>query len=185
LTKEINKGHRILVQVGLHHAFTKYRQPLSIGDSLICERPPRMGCILYRRFGDKVFQVVLHQRHPDSMALVNFLERVFQQNGSQPVGLDISKSPFELLRDDEDYYFRVQKRVVLADIAQGYVFLKPLSELQKVRLADGFVDEASLPRWQARGLRAGWVKKGETLTAAEMNERARIFDNAFDPTSVR
>ena len=105
-----------------------------------------------------------------------FLERVFQLNDDRPVGFDVEGTPFAKLRDGDSYYFCFQRNVTFSDIAQGYVFLKPLRQLHKVSWADGFVTDSTFEKWTQRGLRHGWLKKGECRTASELNEKVRSVE---------
>ena len=146
----LQKGEKALVQVGGNHAFTHYRQPLVKKGKVLAEAK-RFGFILHRKYDDRIFDISVHKWH-FSPSLVNgtaeprsplggLLEDVFKANENKPIGFDVIDSPFAALRDSNDYFFAYQKYVIFSDVAQGYVFLKPLKELNKITWAKGFINE--------------------------------------------
>lgn len=192
VSKDImNKGGKALIYVGAHDDFTHYRQPIIYRDTFLLERSPRCGHILHEKFGNRVFHVAMHRKHGLADAqgnntdaktqgtLVEFLEAIFSLNNNDPVGFDVYGSPFANLRDDSSNYCAYQKYVTFSDIARGYVFLMPISELTKVTWADGFVDESNFENWTRRGLRYGWLKPGECKTPDELNAKVRSVQNSF------
>ena len=167
----LDKGAKALVQIGYNHSFTHYRQPLVIKGKLMGETPRRFGCILHEKYGDRIFQVCLHQRHfgpevftgePEggaSPVLPGLLERIIAMGTDTPVGFDVENSPFAPLRDRASYFFAFQNYVTFDDIARGYVFLKPLDEISRVTWVEGFIDESNFE--QARGILLKKVKPGD------------------------
>ena len=164
----LKKGGRALVQVGAAHAYTHYGQPLVKNAELIAEAK-RFGFILHEKYGDQIFQVTLHAGSP----LGGLLEKVFAKNGSTAVGFDVVGSPFALLRNCKENSFAHQKYVVFSDISQGYVFLKPFKELQKVAWATGFVNEGNFEILRDRliGISGGKIRKEDCQTPEELNRR--------------
>lgn len=60
--REIGRnGTKVLVQTGLSHAFTRYRQPVVRNGKLVGLVAPRLGVLLAQTYGRKVFQIRLHQ----------------------------------------------------------------------------------------------------------------------------
>lgn len=55
--------HRVLVYCGMHHAFTRYQQIERLIDGRVDEFMDRMGNRLWRKAGEKVFLISLHQPH--------------------------------------------------------------------------------------------------------------------------
>ena len=169
VSREIfDKGLKALVQIGYFHSFTRYRMPAVKEGKLMAEVSPRFGYILHEKYGERIFQICLHQWHfgPEfitgeaeggsSPALPGLLEEIFESNGNKPVGFDVENSPFAPLRDRTDFLFAFQNYVTFTDIAQGYVFLKPLDEINKVTWVDGFIDESNFEK--ARGILLKKVK---------------------------
>jgi hypothetical protein len=179
--KVLKKGQKALVHIGGHHDFTRYRQPLTKNGKLIAEASPRFGCILYEKYKDKIFQIMLHRRHSRSdegksqPPLVVFLEDVLAINGNMPVGFDIESTPFTPLRDSKNYLFAYQNYVVFSDIAQGYIFLKPLKKLNSVSWADGFINEENFEQLEDFLCRRGHIQKNEHQTPEELNMRMKLW----------
>lgn len=182
----LEKGEKALVLIGYNHSFTHYRQPRFKDGKLIGERHARFGYILHRKYGDRIFQVCLHLRHrgpkvvtkqPTSghPILVGFMEKMFEANNDKPVGFDVENSPFACLRDKGSYYFAFQKDVVFSDIAQGYIFLKPLDKLSRVTWVKGFIDESNFERAKTIALKRGWIKPQECKTPQELDKEFAIL----------
>lgn len=162
----LEKGGKALVQIGYMHSFVHYR---------LGETTPRFGYILHEKYGDRIFQVCLHQPHfgpevlkgkpPKSMpVIIDFIEKIMRKNRNKPAGFDIDGSPFANLRDRKSLYFAFQEDTVFSDIAQGYIFIKPLNKLSKMTWVEGFISEENFERAKAiarkRGLIAMFEKRG-------------------------
>ena len=182
--KVLKKDQKALVHIGGHHDFTRYRQPIVKNGELVREIPPRFGCILYEKYKDKIFQIMLHRRHSSPKIiitgeaksqppLIGFLEDVLAKNGNVPVGFDVEGTPFAPLRDSKNYLFAYQNYVVFSDIAQGYIFLKPLKKLNLVSWANGFVNEDNYEILQDHLQKRGRIKKDQRQTLEELNESMR------------
>jgi hypothetical protein len=185
--REIGKsGTKVLVHIGLHHAFARYRQPDIRNGELVGLVDPRFGCLLARAYGGKVFQIRLHQwdyaadrggMGRPRQVLGGLLERVMAANGNRPVGFDVEGSPFEKLRDPKSYYFALQPAVVFADLNQGYVFHRPLSQMRRCRWAVGFIGESNYDKARKMATVRGWVKPGQYTTPKELDRRFKeIFE---------
>jgi hypothetical protein len=159
----LEKGGKVLVQVGYMHSFTRYR---------LYKTAPRFGYILNQRYGDRVFQVCLHQMHfgpevvtggrPKSRPVImGFMEKLLNKNGNKAVGFDIDGSPFANLRDRKSMYFALQEDMVFSDIAQGYIFLKPIRKLGRMTWVKGFVDESNFERVRAIAKKRRWIEIAE------------------------
>lgn len=162
LAREVlEKGGKALVQIGYMHSFTRYR---------LGEMAPRFGYILHEKYGDRIFQVCLHQPHfgPEILTgsppktrplIIDFVEQIMKKNDNKPVGFDIDGSPFAHIRDQKSLYFAFQDDVVFSDIAQGYIFFKPLDSLNfKMTWVDGFINEENFERAKAIAQKRGWIE---------------------------
>ncbi|MFC1601081.1 hypothetical protein ACFL34_01865 [Candidatus Sumerlaeota bacterium] len=178
----LDRKEKALVQVGNMHSFTHYRQPAVKNGKLVAEAAPRLGHILYQKYSDRVCQVALHQWDfmPDwgpRQPFGGLLENIFAANGNQPVGFDVVDSPFALLRDGKSYYFAHQKYVTFADVARGYVFLKPLAELNKITWINGFITKDNFEQVRGLALKKGLIKESEGKTPQELDDAmARIAE---------
>jgi len=155
----LEKGGKALVQIGYMHSFVHYR----LGDTT-----PRFGYILHEKYGDRIFQVCLHQPHfgpevlkgnpPKSLpVIIDFVEKIMRKNRNKPVGFDIDGSPFANLRDRKSLYFIFQEDTIFSDIAQGYIFIKPLNKLNKMTWVEGFISEENFERAKAIAQKRGWI----------------------------
>jgi len=184
----LESGRKALVQIGYNHTFLEYRQVLVENGERKGEMPPRMGCRLYEKYGDRVFQVCLHHDHVDALAmrrgrqgwrgvLGGLVERAFKAAGGKPVGFDVAGSPFADLRDRRSYYFAWQPAAVFEDIAKGYVIIKPFGRLdRKMTWIDGFITDVNFARARAFALDRGLIKPDECRTPDELD---RLFKRAF------
>ncbi|GAH86057.1 unnamed protein product, partial [marine sediment metagenome] len=110
--------------------------------------------------------------------LGGLVERVMAANGNRPVGFDVEGSPFAKLRDGKSYYFAFQPKVVFADLNQGYVFVKPVSEFRMCRWAVGFINQSNYEKARKMASFRGWIKPGECKTPKELDAR---FKTIFEP----
>ena len=175
----IEKGERGIVWVGRNHSPIHCPQ---IGPGRSATN--RMGFLLGRRLGNRVFQIRLHgydlpapvvdagaAAPPPQMG--EFLESVMRQRRDAPVGFSVANSPFALLRDAGSFEYHAEPRLVLADVASGYVFLCARRDLSSCQWLDGYVSEemfvANKPFYQAFGRRAG----RQLRSAADVNALLR------------
>lgn len=128
----INKNKKGIVLVGADHSFPNFKQD-QFGKG-------RMGYILNKKFGDKIFQIYLHANY-DSELIAKFLDNVISKSNFKQVGFDVISSPFGLLRDSSAYDFKNRSLVNFADIAQGYLFLCPIDSLKHCKFIPNFVTQ--------------------------------------------
>jgi len=179
----LQQGGKALIHTGYMHSFVHYRLPVLSDGELTGEMEPRLGGILSQKYGDRVFQVCLHQWHfsPELFSggqpiprpvLGGLVEKVLAANGGQPVGFDVEGSPFANLRDRKSCYFAYQDGVVLADVAQGYVFIKPVKELTSgCTWVKGFIVESNFEKARGMALQRGWIAEDECTTPLDLDER--------------
>lgn len=139
------KRLRAVVWVGAAHAYTDYAQPVVFGDSSSARRH-RMGSILRRRHGDQVCHLRLHDSTFEAPALVALIEAVQAARGDAAVGFDIADSPFAALRDGGGLEFRRDPAARWADLATGYLYLKPLRAQHHCAWETGFITRAMFLR---------------------------------------
>lgn len=179
----LQHGGKALLHTGYMHSFVHYRLPVLSDGELTGEMEPRLGGILSQEYGDRVFQVCLHQQHfsPDLFSggrpspravLGGLVEKALAANGGQPVGFDVEGSPFANLRDRKSCYFAYQESVVFADLAQGYVFIKPVKELTtRCTWVKGFIAESNFEKARGMALQRGWIAEDQCTTPEELDER--------------
>lgn len=151
-TEVLDKAERCVALVGTMHSYTRYR---------LTGWPPRMGKILYDKYGDKVFQVTLHQRGLSASdpqngfsAMAGVIEGIMAKRGSKPVGFDVVASPFALLRDETDLMYVGRPEIRSSDVDRGYIFLAPLAKTRHCKWIPGFITpevfEANKDSYEAR-----------------------------------
>ncbi len=168
LVKGITASEKVLIHTGLAHALYMEEPFVFYGR----EWPARMGGILHKRYGERIFQICLHQQHlvPEMFTggkpgappvLIDRMEELLRKTGNKPAGFDIENSPFARLRDRRSLYFAVDEMDGFADVTQGYVFLKPLQNLHKVTWVDGFINETNFEKARIIAETRGWIAMAE------------------------
>jgi hypothetical protein len=154
-------GTKVLAHVGFAHSVT-------------CQGE-RLGTVLRKRHGDRVFQVAVHQAFPaerGTAALTKDLDALFTRQAKDhggPFGFDVVGSPLADLRAPDCIFWRMVPGAGLEDFAMGYVFLAPLAELRGMRWLPGFVDEAHFAQAVAVAERLGYVEPGQCKDAAALD----------------
>ncbi len=165
----IEKKERAIVWVGAAHSYTNYRRPGFISDGKVVTEFSRMGFLLHQKYGDDVFQILMHDGHYESLegAIRRFIEQIAHRRQDSPVGFDVVGSPFALLRDSDAFFFRHQPGACFSDLAAGYVFLKPIEDQETCDWLEGYISEDMFvnnkPYYEA--------KCGRKLTSAEEANR--------------
>ena len=176
LAREVlDKGEKALVQIGFNHTFIRYRLPKIKNEKFVGERAPRFGYILHDKYGDRIFQICLHHNmqsgeKASQPVLIEFVERIFKSNDNHPVGFDVKKSPFAGLRDRGTLLFAFREKVMLSDITQGYIFLKPIEQLSRATWVKGFIDQSNFEKAKAVAFRRGWAKPEECDTPEKLDK---------------
>ncbi len=165
----LEKGAKALAHMGNAHALTA-----------IYARPT-LGRWLREKYGDRVFQIWLHQHllsKSGRKGLTPLIEAIMEKNGSRPVGFDVAGSPFSPLREHNSPYFHPSPDLVLSDVAMGYIFLKPLGATRKIAWVRGFIDESNFERVRRLALARGWIREWECTTAWELDAKlAQLFES--------
>lgn len=158
----IEKGERGVVLVGGAHTCLRQLWPHGQGARLIQERA-RMGFMLHERYGDRVFQIVLHNGLASGDTVMQFIERVASQRQDQPFGCDIAGSPFAKLRDSGSGQWPLQPGLCFSDLAAGYIFLGPTAEQQRCEWVEWYIS----PQMFAKHRRYYEAKLGRALNDHE------------------
>ncbi len=150
----ITKGKKGLVFVGRCHDFTHYKFPpnINFGRDI-------MGNLLYKKFGDRVFQVWL------ANSWLPPFEKVMKLRGHKPIGFDLYHSPFANILSPDGWYDA--PGVPLSKIARGYVYLGPRVKLHKNTPIVGYVTEEMFKRYK----RYYEIDYGRTFKDAEDIDR--------------
>lgn len=156
----MERGERAIVWVGAAHSTVGCRGP---GETAGWGR---MGFLLARKYPGSIHQICLHDvfgRGPGesgtASGISDFVERLMERRGNAPLGFDVLGSPFETLRDSQNWSFgRVGGRS-FGDLACSYLFLAPRSRLRRCDWLAGYVTDRMLaenrPFYEAVGRHTG------------------------------
>lgn len=175
-------GARGIIWVGAAHA--RIHVPSPSGSSAVV---PRMGFTLARKHPGEVFTIYVHHRfrpNPGRLAassppqMTDFVERVMELAGGRPAGFDLEGTPFGRLRDSGAFTF-LNKRVGLADVASGYLYLGKLSRLTRCAWTPDYIT----PRMFAENkpfYRSWGIHFGHSInTAADFNRMMAEMEEKF------
>ncbi|HUW19346.1 MAG TPA: ChaN family lipoprotein [Sedimentisphaerales bacterium] len=132
--KIIEKGQKGLVFVGRCHDFTHYEFPPEVNFGR-----PIMGNLLYKKYGDRVFQVWL------ASGWLPPFEGVMKLRGHKPAGFDLYASPFANILSPPNWD---APEVPLSKIARGYVYFGPRAKLHKNTPIKGFVTDDMFKKYK-------------------------------------
>jgi hypothetical protein len=149
----VEKGQKALIYSGIHHAFTRYQQPVYHQGKFIRFVEDRMGNRVYKILGDKVFTIYLHSPWSDK----NYQEELYPVGGVidaffaresrlRPVGFDLAGTPFGELSGPGSIYEEGYNPFTLKLYADGYIFTKPISQYRGVTVDEKFITEANFKR---------------------------------------
>ena len=152
LKEFVNKKHKALIYCGMHHAFTRFFQPISSPDGgFVRFIKNRMGNIVYQAIGRRAMTISLHFPWDGSYE-VNW-EQVYPADGAidalmhklgpdfYPVGFDTRTTPFGKLSCETSVYHYGYDHLTLADFCDGYIFTKPISQYRNVHHIKGFINK--------------------------------------------
>lgn len=134
----INKGEKLLVLTGAVHAFTRYKYPVyePNAEDFTRLQGGGLGNRLYEKYGSKIFSLLLHQPFQNINTLVysstsgtRSIECIMNKFENKSAGFDLINTVMGDIRDDS-YYSMTYENFSLKDIVDGYIFTKPLSELE-------------------------------------------------------
>lgn len=145
----LDKKEKILLLVGMPHAFTTYKfcHPDFLRDNFVDCDQDWLGQRLLRKYPGRVLHILIHRpldNYPNKTPYLSSpangaIESIMQLNGNKPIGFDLGNSPIGKLPDDSRYSLGYQN-LSLGQIADGYIFLAPFSELQGCTIIDDFFE---------------------------------------------
>ncbi|MEW6456725.1 MAG: ChaN family lipoprotein [Acidobacteriota bacterium] len=163
------KGKKALWYSGLHHAFSKYRQPTFFFRFLSGE-DRRGGNFLYDKYPDRLYLIVLHMPVMGRWALLaevipsgqkfflrfyypfsSVIDKVYERH-KRPFAFDTRISPFGVLEDNYSYYsFDYWGPIKLKDFCDGYIVPCSFKEAEPVSpIKDWVTTEAELEEVKER-----------------------------------
>jgi hypothetical protein len=155
---QVEQGKKLLAYSGIHHAFTRYLQPVvSSGPErgeFIRFEERRAGRYVYEALGDRVMTVFLHspwngpRGYNDSSYLPagGIVDSVMAALGPDyyPVGFDVDIGPFGELRVPHSVYAIGYEDFTLGQFCDGYIFQRPFAEYEAVTSIPDFINAQNL-----------------------------------------
>lgn len=159
----IQKNKKALVYTGLHHVFTKYRQPRVFFQRRTGE-DRRGGNFLYDKYPQQVYLITLHVPVMHRWILLNqilpaiapdankmyypfkgIIDQVYARY-QKPLAFDTRQSPFGKIKDNYSYYsFDCLGGVRLQKFCDGYIMLCSFDEIKPVcSIEDWIISENEL-----------------------------------------
>ena len=143
----IQEDKKILLLVGTSHAYTKYANGIfRYNNDDFCDFDDQwLGNRLYRKYPEKVFNILMHQPFYNLPGKTPWLvspadgaiEALMALDGNQPVAINLINSPIGELRDRSSHSM-CYDHFTLGQFFDGYIFLEPFSELEGCTIDEGF-----------------------------------------------
>lgn len=158
---EVERGEKVLVYSGMHHAFTEYQMPVVNGQTgeLIRLYNERVGNYVYAEIGKRAITISLHAPWFDTKfneAAVypagGVIDALMKALGPDhyPVGFDTRGSPFgDLPAGDGCLYVVGHDGLTLGGWCDGYVFTRPVSQYEGMTPIPNFINENNIVRARA------------------------------------
>jgi heme-binding uptake protein ChaN (Tiki superfamily) len=162
ILEQTRAGEKVLVHCGVHHAFTKYRQPI-VGPEgeFIRFGDVRAGNHVRAEIGDAAMTIFLHSpwygiksqysgadRRPIGGAIDQLMSHLGTDAGA--AGFDVLGTPFGKLTDDEAIYSAGYENFRLSDFCDGYIWFRPFAEFETVTFAEGFYNDDNIEKARIR-----------------------------------
>jgi hypothetical protein len=159
IIRAVESGEKVLAYSGIHHAFTRYRQPVVSGGKFVgFSQELRCGNYVYQALGDGVVTVFLHapwsQRDGyearSGYPADGVIDSVMLGLGPRPVGFGVATGPFGSLPVQDAVYANGYPTFRVSDFCDGWIYSMPLGEYEGVNPIVGWVNESNLERARAQ-----------------------------------
>lgn len=147
----IDRHRKALIYCGLHHAFTRYKQPESDEKDTRALRfmDLRTGNILRALLADRVCTIGLHapwRRRGGGWAapLGGVLDRAVAESGMSRVGFDVFETPAGELADPDTYYSVGYSDFRFGHFVDGWVWLTPFERYEGCTVDEQFITAENL-----------------------------------------
>lgn len=154
LDSVVAKGEKILVYSGMHHAFTRYRQPIVVDGEFIRFGDVRMGNYVFDAIGERAFTIFLHGPWSSAegygSSLVKPADGVIDEVMAEldpsllPVGFDTGGTPFGSLKAETSFYTYGYDDFTLLLFCDGYIYQKPITQYEGVTPIPDFINECNI-----------------------------------------
>lgn len=149
-------GEKVLVHCGIHHAFTRYRQPRVTDGEFVAWGRLRCGNHVAAALRERACTVYLHAPwpgrggydsafvHPAAGRLDAFM--LARADGPFAVGFDVADSPLGGMPVDDTVYAVGYDLFTMATFCDGWIYTKPIAEYEGVTYIEGWIHPANLER---------------------------------------
>ncbi len=154
LDSVVAKGEKILVYSGMHHAFTRYRQPIVVDGEFIRFGDVRMGNYVFDAIGERAFTIFLHGPWSSAegygSSLVKPADGVIDEVMAEldpsllPIGFDTGGTPFGSLKAEMSFYTYGYDDFTLSLFCDGYIYQKSLTQYEGVTPIPDFINESNI-----------------------------------------
>jgi hypothetical protein len=154
LDEFVAKNQKALIYCGIHHAFTRYHQPVYDFDKgrLMTLNDARMGNLVYKQIGSRAMTIFLHAPWdsskgwdaPEVRPVNGVIDEVLSHFKDTRIGFDVVGTPFGTLPATDTYYALGYPNFKLADFTDGYIYQKPFRDYQGVTADPQFVTQDNL-----------------------------------------
>jgi len=172
----VARGEKVLVYCGIHHGFSRYRQPIvKDGKFSHFDRSLRAGNYMREALGDRVATVYMHawwsgpkgygdKKTWPAGGVIDAVMRA-RDGGPQPVGFRLTGTPFGQIASDDNVYHHGYDDFRLEQFCDGWIYTKPLSQYEGVTPILDWITEENLER-----ARRGTIKpRQRTRNAMQYN----------------
>jgi hypothetical protein len=154
LDNVVAKGQKILVYCGIHHAFTRYRQPRVANGEFRGWGDTRVGNAVFQKLGNRAMTIFLHAPwvnakgydQPAVLAVDGYIDSLMAQmpEAFRRVGFDVTMSPFADLPGESSIYTFGYDAFSLSDFCDGYIYQGGVSTFEPVTVIPDFVNQSNL-----------------------------------------
>lgn len=127
----------------------------------------RVANELHKKHAEKMFQVILHTElsTPAGISkITTVIEKAVSASKKRQVGFDVTSSPVANLEDQAIPYV---KR--FGALTEGYIFLKPTSELTQTTWVRGFINEENFQDALYLSKKFRWIKDKDPENAGQLD----------------
>ena len=154
LDSVVAKGQKILVYSGMHHAFTRYRQPKVFNGEFRGWGDVRAGNAVFEKIGNRAMTIFLHAPwvsakgygQPAVLAVDGYIDSLMAEMPQQfrRVGFDVAGTPFAGLPGETSIYKFGYEDFSLSTFCDGYIYQGGLATYQPVAVIRDFVNSSNI-----------------------------------------
>src|ERR1035438_3368653 len=190
LDEVVAKKEKALIYCGMHHAFTRYHQPVYDfkKGSLIRLNDERLGNLVYKQVGNRAMTISLHLPWvsskgwdaPEVRPVNGVIDEVMSKFQDTHVGFDVAGSPFERLPAADTYYAFGYPSFTLGEFTDGYIYQGPFRDYQGVTVDPQFITLSNLKEAQEAVAVLAGAEASKQLASPEIFQMAIQEDDNIE-----